>query len=163
MKRVYVIDTSYLMEIYRVPGGSDARSGRVVKRRFGEAIRGQARLFVPVGCVFELCNHVAGVRDGRSRRELAAKIAADVTTAIGQSVPWSITPAGSHDDLLRQVSRFADTYASQGVGLTDTQVAETAARLKDRFADGLGYAVHIWTRDARLKALEPDPERSPFV
>jgi hypothetical protein len=36
-----------------------------------------------------------------------------------------------------------------------------AERLKEKYRQQAG--VHIWTKDRRLKAREPDPEPDPFV
>ncbi len=164
MTRVYIIDTSYLLELYAVPGSCEDQAVEEVRKRFESATRVGSRLFVPSGCLFELCNHVADVRGGETRSELARKIADDVEASFSDDYfPWRLAPAEAHRELRLQMRRFAKEYVVQGIGLTDTQVVEIAANQKKRYGGGLGYFVHIWTRDRTLKALEPDPEPRAFV
>jgi hypothetical protein len=164
MTRVYIVDTSYLLEVYAVPGFSAGQAVEEVRKRFESATREGSRLFVPTGCLFELCNHVADVRDGKTRSRLARKIADDVDASLSEHhFPWRIAPVDAHRELRLQIRRFAKEYVVQRIGLTDTQVVEVAASQKRRYGRGLGYFVHIWTRDKTLKALEPDPEPRAFV
>jgi hypothetical protein len=44
--RAYVLDTSYLLEIYRVPGRSDEAGYRAIKPRLRSAIKADARLYL---------------------------------------------------------------------------------------------------------------------
>jgi hypothetical protein len=164
---LYVVDTSYLTELFGVPGFSDQESTREVRRRFEEAFRRDYRLFVPIPCLLELADHISDVPDGNRRRQLANKLLESVALSMVKGKPWNVTPAGALDDFLRQFRQafeaFARRYVSQrGLGLTDAFSAQEAKRLKAKFA-GLNYRVHIWTKDRGLKRLEPDDEEDPFV
>jgi len=50
--RAYVLDTSYLDEIYQIPGYSNERSFRAIQTRLRRAINADARLYVPFPVIF---------------------------------------------------------------------------------------------------------------
>ncbi len=162
--RIIVLDTEYLLELFGVPGHSNRSSMERVENKFKEAVREGHLLFVPMPCLFELGNHVAQVEDGTIRRKRAQDVEKMVKSSLQQSTPWTIVPTkeiGLHDQLLRSLRRFAREFAGQGIGLTDTFVAEEAKRLREKYPGG-SYSVHIWTTDTALKAREPDKEADPF-
>lgn len=161
--RVYVIDTSYLLELFAVPRRSDAASTERVRARFAEAIEAGARMVVPTGVVYEVANHIAGVADGGARVRLAGRLRDAVVDSIRAQSPWLITPAEPHDELIANLTAFAGAYAASGVGLSDTQIITTAHHWRRQYGGMKDYAVHIWTRDRALKTHEPDPEPDPFV
>lgn len=164
--RVIVLDTSYLDEIYRVPSMSEPTAFAEIRERLTtEADRG-SRLYVPVPTVFELANHVT--QSGRGRVALARRLAADLRSSLEKQTPWIVVPAkdddilGSTSRLLDALQEFEEVFVAQSVGLTDVSVVHEARRLKTKYRSR-AWAVHIWTRDAQLKAHEPDPEPDPFV
>ena len=166
---VLVIDTSYLLELYRVPDFFDADCADEIKTRFFEAISRRSRLYVPFPVVFEVANHIVDVRDGTIRRRLAERFAADVRSSVESEAPWIIIPADKGDvmlglaEFLDLCHRYATEFAPQQVGLTDTSLIVEAARLKrERYAHA-SQKVHIWTKDKRLKAHEPDTEPDPYL
>lgn len=64
---VYVIDTSYLLELYAVPGHSTQEAVDEIRSRFTDAVRQGARLYVTVPSIYELANHIAHISDGNVR------------------------------------------------------------------------------------------------
>jgi len=163
MTIVYVIDTSYLLELFEVPRFSNKASATTVRSFYAKAIESKSRLFVPVSCIFETANHIADVSNGAQRHKLASKLYQSVKQSLEESVPWVITPKDSPQKALpRLLTEFLNSHVRQRIGLTDTQVIEEARRLKADYTS-FGYQVHIWTTDKRVKALEPDAELSPFV
>lgn len=169
--RIYVVDTSYLLELYRVDGCSQEDAHSSVLQKFRENI-GDGRFFVPIAVLFELANHVADIHDSQRRKSLAVRMRADIESSISEQTPWVITHATdalSLDDLLsalnESVARFADEFSAQKLGLTDTTVILEAERLRKKYvSDSLrNYQIHIWTRHRELKAREPDTEASQFV
>ncbi|MFY9260908.1 MAG: hypothetical protein WAO71_10420 [Gallionella sp.] len=170
IKRLYVIDTSYLLELYRVHPWYEESAHRTIKQKFEENYKA-GQFFVPVAVLFELANHIA---DAKLRRfELAAQLSQDVASSISAQSPWTITHAVGAQSLAdlvsalnESVSRFADEFSRQELGLTDTTVileAERLLRKDQKLASLRHYQVHIWTRHAALKAREPDAEPSPFI
>ena len=64
---VYVIDTSYLLELFEVPGYSTEVAVAEIRKRVADAARSGARLYVTVPSVYELAKHISDVRDGNLR------------------------------------------------------------------------------------------------
>lgn len=169
--RIYVVDTSYLLELYRVDGCSqDDAHANVLKKFLDNIDTGQ--FFVPISVLFELANHIADIHDAQRRRSLAAKLRADIESSVSEQTPWVVThatDAQSLEDLLsalnESVARFAEEFSAQKLGLTDTTVILEAERLRKKYVnDSLKhYQIHIWTRHLELKAREPDTEPSQFV
>lgn len=157
---IFVIDTSYLLELFAVPGFSAPSSVQEVRKRYALAIEKGSLLFVPLPCIFELANHVTDVRDGNKRRQLAQNLFETIESSVQKTIPWQITPSTGIESLPELFRNFAENYVSQGIGLTDTSTVHEALRLKTRHPQ---YNVHIWTKDHALKAREPDAEKIPFL
>lgn len=169
--RIYVVDTSYLLELYRVDGCCQDDAHLSVSQKFRENIE-TGQFFVPIAVLFELANHIADIHDPQRRRSLADKLRTDIGSSVSEQTPWVVTHATDAqglDDLLsalnESATRFADEFSAQKLGLTDTTVILEAERLRRKFvSDSLrNYQIHIWTRHCELKAREPDAEASQFV
>lgn len=90
-KRLYVVDTGYLTELYQVGDRCDPQAGREVKRRFVEAVERGDEFYVPVPVLFELGNHIANMKTGGGqRREKAERFRADVKSSCEQREPWVV-------------------------------------------------------------------------
>jgi len=166
-----ILDTSYLLEIYRVPGKHDPAAHSEITARLAAHIAGSGRIYVPIPVIFEFANHIADLADGGARFNLAAKLKETIHSSLETASPWIIMPF-RQNDLLDEVTgalvdhcrHFAEQYAVQGVGLTDIALIDAANRLSKMAARQTPRAsVHIWTRDVALKAREPDCEQDPFV
>lgn len=163
---IIVVDTSYLLELFRVPGRSNQESHACIRGRIGEAIARRSRLYVPVPVLFELANFVAQVEDGRQRKELAELFSKTIRTSIEESIPFIVTPAGDREILqeLGAILVLSDTFSKQfaqsQIGLTDVSIIDQARRLKQKYHT---FSVHIWTKDRGLKAYEPDEEKAPYL
>lgn len=173
-RQLYVVDTGYLLELYRVPDHSDEASSLEIKRRLAAALETKSEFYVPVPVLFELGNHIANMKKsgGRARADLAARLRNDIVTSCESREPWVITAFGSEnvavdfsEALLAYCTGFAEEFAAASVGLTDVAVIREAEHLKRRFkSDGSRkYKIHIWTRDGKVKAREPDKEENAFV
>lgn len=101
--RAYVLDTSYLLEIYRVPGHSSKVCYAPIEQRLRRAIEAEDRLYTPFPVIFELANHIAQVSDGGRRIALARKLAKDIRGSAKSQVPWIIAP-GSDQSVLLELS-----------------------------------------------------------
>lgn len=169
--RIFVVDTSYLLELYRVDGYYQENAHSMVSQKFLENID-SGQFFVPISVLFELANHIADIPDSHRRRVLADRLRSDIDSSISELTPWVVThatDAQSLDDLLlalnESAARFAYEFSTQKLGLTDTTVILEAERLRKKFvSDSLRkYQIHIWTRHRELKSREPDTEPSQFV
>lgn len=161
MLTVLVIDTSYLLELYRVPDYFDPAAHDSIKVRLDQAAKTPCRLFVPFPVIFEVANHIVDARDGDVRKRLADHFVGDVVQSFERTTPFSISPAINERTLHELLKVFAKELALQRVGLTDCAIVGEARRIKGKYGDHA--RVHIWTRDRRLKAHEPDPEPDPFL
>ncbi len=162
MPTIYVVDTSYLVELYGVPKHSSAKAKATVRAKFAGAIDSDARVFVPFSCIIELGNAIAWIKDGGVRSSLAECLKNDVINSIQSSIPWTITPPSTLNSFERIMNSWCDQYVVQNVGVSDTFVIEEATRLRNKHS-GLGYRCHIWTKDRALKAREPDAEENPYI
>jgi hypothetical protein len=155
---ILVIDTSYLLEVFQVPAHSSTKTGKSIKSKWQRAIGAGARFFVPLPVVFELANHIAGIRDGARRKALAQALNKAVKSSKDTASPWTIIPADKPlEELSALCSAFEEDYAPQAIGLTDVCIIEEAKRLRKKYPAS-AYKVHIWTTDLSLKSHEPDGE-----
>ena len=160
---VYVIDTSYLLELYAVPGYSTQKAIDEIRRRFDNAVRQNARLFVTVPSIYELANHIADVSDGNARWSLAKKLRDDILSSLDEGVPWTIIPSQELSALKKLIASFVDNHVLEGIGLSDSTLIDEADRLKRTTYHGSAWRVHIWTKHKKLKAREPDKEPHAYL
>lgn len=162
--RVFFVDTSYLLELYRVPGFHDGAASAVIREKFRAARERGDRRFVPLGCLFETGNHIAGLNTEAHRAKWANVLLKDVVAATDDALgdrPFVLVPAPALHEVRALIASWADRHCSHARGLVDTAIAEAATTFKKTRA--MGAPVHIWTRDRALKGLEPDAEADAFV
>jgi hypothetical protein len=160
---IYVIDTSYLLELFGCGRDSNKHASTEVRKRFKNANKAGGRFFVPLPCLFELGDHIADVGHNDLRKILAEKLVSTVKTSLATQKPWTITPTGSPENVLpKLLERFEPAAVKQKIGLVDTFTWDEAERLKVKLAN-CKARVHIWTNDRNLKGKEPDTETSPFL
>jgi mannosyltransferase OCH1-like enzyme len=157
-RRIFLIDTSYLLELFGIPGHSTPEVTFKIEQRYNQALKDRNRLVVPLPCIFELGNHIAQVRNGYYRREIANILLNMIKTSVRTDKPWTITPATGVEFLPELFEGFTHNYVVQSIGLVDTFIIQEAKYLKNPYNQ-----VHIWTKDQALKAYEPDVEEAPFV
>lgn len=160
---VYVIDTSYLLELYAVPGYSTQKAIDEIRRRFDNAVRQNARLFVTVPSIYELANHIAKVSDGNARWSLAKELRNAILSSLDEGVPWTIIPSQQLSALKKLIASFVDNHVLEGIGLSDSTLIDEADRLKRTTYHRSDWRVHIWTKDKKLKAREPDREPHAYL
>ena len=160
---VYVIDTSYLCELFAVPSHSTEEATSEVKRRFTVAAEVGARLYISLPTIFELAGHIAGVPEGGRRRKLSMKLRDTVVSSIREGQPWSLLPVINEDAVEGLLDDFVRYSPEKGISLVDTILIDEANRLRETKYRGEEWQVHIWTTDGRLKAEEPDAEFDAFL
>lgn len=160
---VYVIDTSYLLELFGCGRDSQKTVSAEVRRRFKDANAAGGRFFVPLPCLFELGDHIADVGHDGLRGKLASELVATVKKSLDLGTPWTITPTGPPEEILPQLlDRFAPAAINHKIGLVDTFTWVEADRLKHKL-EAYKVRVHIWTNDRQLKNKEPDAEPAPYL
>lgn len=160
--KIFVVDTSYLLELFEVPNFSEKSAVREIRNRFMDAAINKSYIFVPFTCIIELADHIADVRDGSIRLSLAKEILEAVKSSIENNIPWNIISFECLEKLPNIFDIFANKYVVEGISFTDTNVIQEAIRLKEKYKS-FNYSVHIWARDKSMKAKEPDSEENPFV
>ena len=163
MNYVYVIDTSYLLELYKIPGCYVETAYTLVKAKFKIGSARKSLFVVPVPCIFELANHIAHIGDGNLRKVFSDRLYTMVEKSIANEIPWIIPPHKDIDNVLVELCRiFANEHVANMVGLTDTYIIREAMYWKTKY-NSSHYHVHIWTKDRKIKAYEPDAEIDPFT
>ena len=163
LSRVYVIDTSYLLELFAVPGHSTQEARDEIRSRIAAAAKSGARLYVTVPSIYELANHISQVPNGNIRRSLAGRVRDAVLSSLDDGTPWTIIPSQQPDTFKKLIVSFVNNHVIQGIGLSDSTLIDEARRLKSERYGGPGWRVHIWTKDTNLKALEPDNEPDAYL
>ena len=159
-KRCFVVDTGYLLELFKVDGHYNDNSHQIIADKFKKAASQGFKFYVPISVLFELANHIGNIDNGYSRKKLAEKLAQTVMSCVKEKNPWIITPCkelASVEQLAETLLKFSSEYSIQGLGLTDTSVLLEANSLHKKYKQ-YGYKVHIWTTERTLKAFEPDTE-----
>lgn len=159
----YVIDTSYLLELYAVPGKSTKESITEIRKRLLSAAELRSPLYVTVPSIYELAKHIVRIRDGEVRREFAIRMRDDVLSSLDGGSPWTVIPSRRLDALGQLVSSFVENHIHDGIDLADGTLIDEARRLRRERYSGPGWRVHIWTTDGRLKAREPDAEKNAYL
>lgn len=160
---VYVIDTSYLCELFAVPRYSTEEAISEVRRRFTVAAEVGARLYVSLPTIFELAGHIADIPEGRRRSELSVELRDAVVTSVREGQPWMLMPAINEDAVEGLIDGFVQYSPEKGISLVDTILIDEANCLRKTKYRGKEWQVHIWTKDQRLKAEEPDAESNAFL
>jgi hypothetical protein len=172
VKIFVVVDTSYLLELFQVPGNTNPKAAVVVAQKFQQGINSGVQFFVPLPVLFELGNHIADVPNGGLLRQLALQLKDAVKEWLAGNTPFTVVSSMDDSRTVKDfcvalgslTQKFSALVPSQH-GLTDTAVVVEAERLRSRYIDSSlsKYRVYIWTRHQSLKALEPDTEPTPFV
>jgi hypothetical protein len=161
--KLYVLDTSYLVELAGCGREGHTVARDTVRKRFAEAFRNGGRFFAPLPCIFELGDHIADVKHDVERARLVAWLIETVESCLEKSDPWLITPTERPEEVLPRLMKCFEPLAIQHrIGLVDSFAAEEGLRLKSKY-DRFKGKIHIWTNDIALKKLEPDPEPDPYL
>lgn len=148
---IAIIDTSWLLELYRVPGHYKESRTAQVRAKTGELVETKCELFVTVPVLFELANHIVRVDDGNRRRTLAERLLNDIRDAIHHDSPWIIATVStdillrSHD-VLELAERFL-TSSGPNYSFADISIIDLANQLRR-----LAKVVKILAFDEQLEA-----------
>ena len=151
LRSVAIIDTSWLLELYRVPGHFEDSRTNSVRAEASELIDAKFELFVTVPVLFEVASHINHVRDGGSRRNLGEKLRDDVTTSINRESPWTITTVGRNilfrsEDVIQLAERFLES-SGPNYSFADISIIDLSAELRR-----LGRTVKVLAFDQQLAA-----------
>lgn len=145
-----ILDTSWLLELYQVPGDSKKARHKGVLRQAEAATQGRMLVTVPV--LFEVANHIVHVRNGHHRHRLIKQYTEHVNTSLNGETPWTVVRRSQDDILLRteDLIELADRFveaAGPGYSLADISIVDLALRLQRR-----KQSVQILAFDEQLEA-----------
>ena len=146
---VAILDTSWLLELYRVPGHFEESRTDAVKSETSELIDARFELFVTVPVLFEVASHITHVRDGGRRRSLGRTLHDDITSSIDRESPWTIGTVEREilfrsQDIIQLAERFLES-SGPNYSFADISIIDLSAELRRP-----GRAVNILTFDEQL-------------
>ena len=129
-----ILDTSWLLELYRVPGYFKESRTEHVRGRTAELIETGSELFVTVPVLFEVASHITHVRDGGRRYQLGERLLDDIETSLDRDSPWTIIRIGSEillrsRDVIRLAARFLES-SGPNYSFADISIIDLAAELR---------------------------------
>ena len=146
-----ILDTSWLLELYRVPGYFDESRTLPVRNQTAALVKAKRELFVTVPVLFEAASHITHVRDGHRRRTLGEWLRDDITSSIDRDSPWTIATVGRgilfrSQDVLRLAEQFFES-SGPNYSFADISIIDLASMLRRP-----GRTVKILAFDEQLKS-----------
>ena len=146
-----ILDTSWLLELYRVPGHSKTSRFDHVVEKTAECVNSGGELLVTVPVLFEVANHIAHVRNGNRRRDLTVRFQNDILSSLETDSPWTIVNAGKDvllrsKDLIHLADRFLQ-LSGPNYSFADISIIDLAQEIGER-----GLPVTILTFEEELEA-----------
>ncbi|MCY4182589.1 MAG: hypothetical protein OXF43_06845 [Gammaproteobacteria bacterium] len=156
--RVGILDTSWLLELYRVPGHFDDSRAQQIYSKTDELITRNCELLVTVPVLFEVSQHITHVKSGHRRRTLSKKFRDNIASSVAEDTPWTIPTIDKGtllraEDIIKLADRFVASYG-QNYSFADISIIDLTEqfRQKDR-------VVTILTFDKQLLAYSEDATR----
>ena len=155
MSGAAILDTSWLLELYRVPGYFQESRTQPVHTETTELVDAGRELFVTVPVLFEVASHITHVRDGRRRRTLGEGLRNDIGSSIDHESPWTITTVGSDillrsQDVMQLAERFLES-SGPNYSFADISIIDLTAELRRS-----GRMVRILAFDQQLESYSAD-------
>lgn len=136
MRRVAILDTSWLLELYRVPGYSEESRFPHVTSKTRNILKAGCELFVTVPVLFEVASHITHVRDGNRRQRLGKRLLEDIEKSFARDSPWTIAALDGDillrsEDLINLAGRFL-REAGPNYSFANISVIDLATELRKR-------------------------------
>ena len=145
---VVIVDTSVLLNFLNVPGFNDDRAE--VEEQFGEYVRADASLLLPIATVLETGNHISKLSDGGRRRQHAEEFCRQVRKALSGEAPWSMVRSPGPKELDSWLAGFPDR-ASQKMSLADVSLVDVWNSHCRRHPHA---RIRIWSTDGDLSSYD---------
>lgn len=163
MSKIIVLDTSFLIEFFKIPVDSNANLHEQAVTLFEEAIINKYDIYCPLSVLYELANHIVDINHHLQQREIAANFTRTILQAWEEEIPFTIIPGNIEHSNYHDLARLPELCAEyeqtirQGLGLTDCTIIDAARKLKQSYTSRQKrWPAHIWSLHRVLKALEPD-------
>ena len=131
---IAILDTSWLLELYRVPRDFKESRTEHVRNETAGLIEAGRELFVTVPVLFEVASHIAHVRDGNRRHTLGERLRNDIAGSLHRGSPWTITSVGADillrsDDVMQLAERFLES-SGPAYSFADISIIDLAAEIR---------------------------------
>ena len=151
MRRAAILDTSWLLELYRVPGYFDESRTLEVRNETAGIVKAGGNLFVTVPVLFEVASHITHVPDGNRRRCLGKRLLEDIKKSFARDGPWTIVALDGNvllrsEDVVRLANRFLQE-TGPNYSFANISIIDLATELRKR-----NYSFEILTFNGRLAA-----------
>ena len=148
---VAILDTSWLLELYRVPGHFEESRTVPVQNETAKLLEAKYELFATVPVLFEVASHITHVSDGGRRRALGEKLRDDISNSIDRESPWTIATVGREilfrsQDIIQLAERFLE-LSGPNYSFADISIIDLSEMLRQP-----GRRVRILTFDKQLKS-----------
>ena len=129
-----ILDTSWLLELYRVPGYFNESRTDSVRIETAELVGAGCELFTTVPVLFEVASHITHVRDGRRRRTLGKRLRDNIKSSIDRGMPWTSAAVGRNilfrsQDVIRLAERFLES-SGPNYSFADISIIDLATELR---------------------------------
>ncbi len=146
-----ILDTSWLLELYRVTGYFQESRTTQVRTETATLIDARCELFVTVPVLFEVASHITHVGSGDRRRVLSARLRDDIESSLDNDSPWTIASVGQEvllrsRDVIQLARRFLESSGPK-YSFADISIIDLAEVLR-----GTGRQVKILAFDAQLES-----------
>lgn len=151
--KVWVVDTSVLVEILDVP--AMASNHKRYFDEFYERIKKGGSFELPVSVIIETGNHLGQNGDAVMRKKATERFCHFIKVALSNQRPWRVPQLPNADTLRQWIDAFP-THVEQsddkgkGCGLGDLTIVQTVTLLR-RALDKTD--VEVWTLDQHLATL----------
>lgn len=148
MRQVYIVDTSILCCLLRIPNFCDDKYMEIEEELIKIITRSET-LILPIASIIETGNHIAHISNGNRRREIAWRFAQYLRDTADNVAPWSLINLDWTPDDLRKFAEIFPDQAMRRIGFGDMSIIDAYEDYKERTP---GVSVSIWSTDEHLTA-----------
>lgn len=145
---ICLLDTSVFVEILCVPGRNTQHVD--IYSQLEQKIDNEESLFLPMATILETGNHIAQIRDGNQRRDVARKFVDQVNQALDGISPFTPIVFPTQESLREWLIEFPNA-ASEGKGLGDLSIIHDWQRMCQLHS---ARRVYIWSLDHHLLSYD---------
>ncbi|WP_374978930.1 hypothetical protein PSGK_18090 [Pseudomonas solani] len=163
MAKIIILDSSYLIELFGIPGDSTEEKHEAAISLFQEAVQNSYDIFCPLSVLYEVANHIADIKNTKAQLEIAQKFKETVISSHQEGMPFVVIPNGKTGENFKELAGLPELcveyqmHLLQGLGLTDCTIIDVARTVKESYhSRERKWSAHIWTLHNALKALAPD-------
>ena len=147
---VYLMDTSFMLELERIPGHSKEERQPEVDKMMSDIADSSGIVIVTAPVLLEYARRLAHMRDNRLRRDKANNLLSNILSSLDGSGPWTIPNERGYllkaDKIIALAKRFVGIEGCLYT-VADLSIIQEAEKYQ-----GLGREVEVLTFDEELAA-----------